>query len=82
MRFAFGDVRDPYRFTQKRSRAFVAKLQSVAAVEKSKNQLRDTRHSEPHAPSGVSRRGFATPFRSHPTLKFSAEVFPLLGTSS
>jgi hypothetical protein len=26
--------------------------------------------------------GFATPFRSHPTLKFSAEVFPLLGTSS
>jgi hypothetical protein len=26
--------------------------------------------------------GFAMPFRSHPTLKFSAEVFPLLGTSS
>ena len=25
--------------------------------------------------------GFAMPFRSHPTLKFSAEVFPLLGTS-
>ena len=25
---------------------------------------------------------FAMPFRSHPTLKFSAEVFPLLGTSS
>jgi hypothetical protein len=26
--------------------------------------------------------GFAMPFRSHPTLKFSADVFPLLGTSS
>lgn len=29
----------PYRFTQKRSRTFVAPLQSVAAVQRSKNQL-------------------------------------------
>jgi len=39
----------------------------------------------PGAASGAPRRepgGFAMPFRSHPTLKFSAEVFPLLGTSS
>jgi hypothetical protein len=31
-------------------------------------------------PPDVNR--WAMPFRSHPPLKFSAEVFPLLGTSS
>ena len=41
----------------------------------------DTRRSEPRAPRREPA-GFAMPFRSHPTLKFSAEVFPLLGTSS
>jgi hypothetical protein len=34
------------------------------------------------APPRGEPAGFAKPFRSHPTLKFSAEVFPLLGTSS
>jgi hypothetical protein len=42
----------------------------------------DTRRSEPRAPLRREPAGFAMPFRSHPTLKFSAEVFPLLGTSS
>ena len=41
----------------------------------------DTRRSEPRAPRREPA-GFAMPFRCHPTLKFSAEVFPLLGTSS
>jgi len=41
----------------------------------------DTRRSEPRAPRREPA-GFAIPFRCHPTLKFSAEVFPLLGTSS
>ena len=41
----------------------------------------DVRRSEPRAPRREPA-GFAMPFRSHPTLKFSAEVFPLLGTSS
>ncbi len=39
----------------------------------------------PGAANRAPRRepaGFAMPLRSHPTLKFSAEVFPLLGTSS
>jgi hypothetical protein len=40
----------------------------------------DTRRSEPRPRR--EQAGFAMPFRSHPTLKFSAEVFPLLGTSS
>jgi hypothetical protein len=40
----------------------------------------DTRCSEPRPPREPA--GFAMPFRSQPTLKFSAEVFPLLGTSS
>ena len=30
----------------------------------------------------ASGQAYVKPFRSHPTLKFSAEVFPLLGTSS
>src|SRR5713226_6348983 len=34
-----------------------------------------TRRSEPRAPRREPA-GFAMPFRSHPTLKFSAEVFP------
>jgi hypothetical protein len=34
------------------------------------------------APLRCEPAGFAMPFRSYPTLKFSAEVFPLLGTSS
>ena len=42
----------------------------------------DTRRSEPRAAPRREPAGFAMPFRSHPTLKFSAEVFPLLGTSS
>jgi len=41
----------------------------------------DTRRSEPRAPRREPA-GFAMPFGCHPTLKFSAEVFPLLGTSS
>jgi hypothetical protein len=40
----------------------------------------DTRRSEP--PPGREPAGFAMPFQSHPILKFSAEVFPLLGTSA
>src|SRR5258708_881641 len=42
----------------------------------------DTRRSEPRAAPRREPAGFAMLFRSHPTLKFSAEVFPLLGTSS
>jgi hypothetical protein len=42
----------------------------------------DTRRSEPRAPLRREPAGFAMAFGSHPTLKFSAEVFPLLGTSS
>ena len=42
----------------------------------------DTRRSKPRAPLRREPAGFAISFRSHPTLKFSAEVFPLLGTSS
>ena len=43
----------------------------------------DYRYPAPQtAPPRREPAGFATPFRSHPTLKFSAEVFPLLGTSS
>ena len=38
--------------------------------------------SEPRENPRREPAGFAMPFRSHPTLKFSAEVFPLLGTSS
>jgi len=38
----------------------------------------DTRRSEPRAPRREPA-GFAMPFRCHPSLKFSAEVFPLLG---
>ena len=65
----------------------VTDLSAYNAFKGSKASMRraigtaDTRRSEPRAP----RRepvGFAMPFRSHPTLKFSAEVFPLLGTSS
>jgi hypothetical protein len=39
MRFARGDVRDPYRFIQNRSRTSVVALKSDAAAEKSKDQL-------------------------------------------
>jgi len=44
--------------------------------------LQIPRRSEPRAPLRREPAGFAMPFQSHPTLKFSAEVFPLLGTSS
>jgi len=40
------------------------------------------RRSKLRTPLRRDPAGFAMPFRSHPTLKFSAEVFPLLGTSS
>jgi len=39
MRFIRGDVRGPHCFAQKRPRTIVSALQSVAAVEASKNQL-------------------------------------------
>jgi hypothetical protein len=39
MRFASGDVREPYRFIQNRSRTSVVALKSDAAAEKSKDQL-------------------------------------------
>ena len=39
MRFASGGVRDHIAFAQNRPRTFVVALQSVAAAEKSKNQL-------------------------------------------
>jgi hypothetical protein len=39
MRFARSDMREPHRFTQKRSRSFVSTLRSIAAAESAKNQL-------------------------------------------
>jgi hypothetical protein len=39
MRFTPGDVREPYRFIQNRSRTSAVALKSDAAAEKSKNQL-------------------------------------------
>jgi hypothetical protein len=39
MRFARGDVREPYRFIHNRSQTFVVALKSDAAAEKSKDQL-------------------------------------------
>ncbi len=65
----------------------VADISAYNAFKGSKASMRraigttDTRRSEPRAPRREPA-GFAMPFRCHPTLKFSAEVFPLLGTSS
>jgi hypothetical protein len=53
----------------------------VGKVNRTLRGWAGTRRSEPRAPRREPA-GFAMPFRSHPTLKFSAEVFPLLGTSS
>jgi hypothetical protein len=64
----------------------VADISAYYAFKGSKASMRraigttDARRSEP--PPRREPAGFAMPFRSHPTLKFSAEVFPLLGTSS
>jgi hypothetical protein len=66
----------------------VADISAYNAFKGSKASMRramgttDTRRSAPRAPLRREPAGFAMPFRSHPTLKFSAEVFPLLGTSS
>src|SRR6266852_7780106 len=61
----------------------VADISAYDAFKGSKASMRraigttDTRRSEPRAPRREPA-GFAMPFRSHPTLKFSAEVFPLV----
>ena len=64
----------------------VADISAYNAFKGSKaSMLRTIWTTVPGAASCAPRRepvGFAMPFRSHPTLKFSAEVFPLLGTSS
>ena len=66
----------------------VADISAYNAFKGSKASMRraigttDTRRSEPRGPPRREPAGFAMPFRNHPTLKFSAEVFPLLGTSS
>jgi hypothetical protein len=64
----------------------VAEISAYNAFKGSKASMRRAIGTTvPGAASRAPRRepvGFAMPFRSHPTLKFSAEVFPLLGTSS
>jgi hypothetical protein len=56
-------------------------LQRFQSLDATRNWTTDTRRSEPRAPRREPA-GVGMPFRCHPTLKFSAEVFPLLGTSS
>jgi hypothetical protein len=63
----------------------VADISAYNAFKGSKASMRRAIGTTYPAERTAPRRepaGFAMPFRSHPTLKFSAEVFPLLGTSS
>ena len=56
----------------------IQRLQRFQGLDATPIGTTDTQRSGPRAQPA----GFAMPFRSHPTLKLSAEVFPLLGTSS